>query len=261
MLNNDMFSQIILGFVSFFSNFISALSGGGAGLIQLPALLFFGLPFSKALATHKVASVALGLGASIPHFRRSSLKVSYAFFILISGLPGVFLGAYTSSILPGNFSTTLLGLLTLFLSFYSIKKKELGSSNQRISINKLRIIIGSFGLFIIGFLNGYLSSGTGLFVTIWMITIFDLSFSAAVAYTLIFVGIFWNGIGALSLGLSGNIIWGYIPILIIGSLLGGYFGANLSIIKGSKFTKVVFELVSFSVGTTLLIKGFYEHLV
>ena len=255
MLNNDIFSQIFLGFVSFFSNFISALSGGGAGLIQLPALLFFGLPFSKALATHKVASVALGLGASIPHLKRNILQTNYAFMILISGIPGVLLGSYMSYILPNNFSTTLLGFFTLFLSYYSIKQKTIGISNQKILINRLTILIGSFGLFIIGFLNGYLSSGTGLFVTMWMITIFDLSFSVAVAYTLIFVGIFWNGIGALSLGLTGNIIWSYIPILILGSLLGGYFGAYFSIIKGSKFVKVVFELVSFFVGSSLIFKG------
>ena len=256
MLNIDIFSQLVLGIISFFSNFISALSGGGAGLIQLPALLFLGLPFSKALATHKVASVALGIGASIPHVKRSTVQINFAFLILITGIPGVLLGAYTSFILPGNFSTTLLGLLTLFLSFYSIKQKHLGSSNQKLSINKLRVIIGSFGLFIIGFLNGYLSSGTGLFVTIWMIKIFNLSFSIAVAYTLILVGIFWNGIGALSLGLTGNIVWSYIPVLILGSIIGGYFGAYFSIIKGSKFIKVVFELVSFSVGISLLVKGF-----
>ena len=256
MLNNDIVSQILLGIVSIFSNFISGLSGGGAGLIQLPALLFFGLPFSKALATHKVASVALGLGASVPHLRRSSLKIKYSLLILISGIPGVLLGAYTSSILPGNLSTTLLGLLTLFLSFYSIRHKELGNSNQKNPANKLKILLGSLGLFIIGFLNGYLSSGTGLFVTIWMITIFNLSFSVAVSYTLILVGIFWNGVGALSLGITGNIVWSYIPVLILGSLIGGYFGAYFSIIKGSKFIKVVFELVSFFVGISLLVKGF-----
>jgi len=255
MLNNDFLSQIFLGFLSFLSNFISALSGGGAGLIQLPALLFFGLPFSKALATHKVASVALGFGASVPHFKNNSLQLKYAFLILISGIPGVLLGAHTSSVLPNNFSTTLLGSLTLFLSFYSIKQKKLGSSNQKNPINKLRIVIGSLGLFLIGFLNGYLSSGTGLFVTIWMIKIFDLSFSMAIAYTLIFVGIFWNGIGALSLGFKGNIIWNYIPVLILGSITGGYFGANFSLIKGSKFIKVVFEIVSFCVGISLLIKA------
>ena len=256
MLNNDIFSQVALGIISFFSNYISALAGGGAGLIQLPALLFLGLPFSKALATHKVASVALGLGASVPHLNKNFLQIKYSFLILISGIPGVLLGAYCSSILPNNFSTTLLGFLTLFLSFYSIRQKKLGSSNRKIRINKLRFLIGSLGLFIIGFFNGYLSSGTGLFVTIWMITIFDLSFSVAVAYTLIFVGIFWNGIGALSLGLKGNIIWSYIPVLILGSLLGGYLGAYFSIIKGSKFIKVVFELVSFSVGISLLFKAF-----
>ena len=256
MLNTDISSQIFLGIVSIFSNFISGLSGGGAGLIQLPALLFFGLPFSKALATHKVASVALGLGASIPHLKRSSLQIKYVFLILIFGIPGVLLGAYSSFVLPGNLSSTLLGLLTLLLSFYSIRQKNLGCSNQKISINKSRIIIGSFGLFIIGFLNGYLSSGTGLFVTIWVVRIFNLSFSVAVAYTLILVGIFWNGIGALSLGLTGNIVWSYLPILILGSLIGGYFGAYFSIIKGSKFIKVVFELVSFSVGISLLIKAF-----
>ena len=256
MLNNDIFSQIMLGIISFFSNFISALSGGGAGLIQLPALLFLGLPFSKALATHKVASVALGLGASIPHLKRSNLKINYAFLILISGIPGVLLGAYTSSILPSSFSTSLLGLLTLFLSFYSINHKNLGRSIEIISINNLRILFGSIGLFIIGFLNGYLSSGTGLFVTIWMITIFNLSFSLSVAYTLIYVGIFWNGIGAISLGLTGNIIWSYIPILIFGSLVGGYCGASYSIIKGSNFIKVIFEFVSCSVGISLLVKAF-----
>ena len=257
MVNIDTFSQIFLGIVSIISNFISALSGGGAGLMQLPALLFCGLPFSKALATHKVASVALGIGASIPHLKRNTLKKEYVFLILISGIPGVLLGAYTALILPSEFSTTLLGILTLFLGFYSINNKQLGSSNQTILLSKLRIFFGFLGLFVIGFLNGYLSSGTGLFVTIWIITIFNLSFSVAVAYTLILVGIFWNGIGALSLGLSGNIIWKFIPILILGSLIGGYFGAYFSIIKGSKFIKVVFEIVSLSVGISLLIKGFF----
>ena len=256
MSNTDIGSQIVLGLVSLFSNFISALSGGGAGLIQLPALLLIGLPFSNALATHKVASVALGFGASVPHLRKNSLQVKYAFLILISGIPGVLLGAYCSSILSNNFSTILLALLTLFLSFYSIKQKNLGASTHKIPINNFRLLIGSFGLFAFAFLNGYLSSGTGLFVTIWMIKIFELSFSLAVAYTLIFVGIFWNGIGAIALGFTGNIIWRYIPVLFLGSLLGGYLGANFSIIKGSKFIKVVFEIVSFSVGISLLFKVF-----
>ena len=256
MVTSNIYSQVFLGIISIISNFTSALAGGGAGLLQLPALLFFGLPFSKALATHKVASVALGFGASIPHIKSSALQGKYVLLILVSGIPGVLIGAYMASTLPNNFSSILLGFLTLFLCFYSTTNKTLGNIQNISLIGNIRFFVGSVGLFIIGFLNGYLSSGTGLFVTIWMITIFNLTFSVAVAYTLILVGIFWNGIGAISLGLSGNIVWSYIPTLIICSLLGGYFGAYFSIIKGSKLIKIVFEIVSLSVGISLLLKAF-----
>ena len=55
---------IVLFVIAFLANTFSALAGGGAGLIQFPALIFLGLSFQVALATHKVASVALGVGAT-----------------------------------------------------------------------------------------------------------------------------------------------------------------------------------------------------
>ena len=82
MVSIDIFSQIFLGIISIFSNFISALSGGGAGLIQLPAILLFGLPFPKALATHKVPSVALGIGASIRHFKEDNITLRTSLLII-----------------------------------------------------------------------------------------------------------------------------------------------------------------------------------
>ena len=61
--------NVLIFFISFISNTFSAISGGGAGLIQLPALILFGLPYYQALATHKVATVALGLGGSIRNLK------------------------------------------------------------------------------------------------------------------------------------------------------------------------------------------------
>jgi len=86
-------SQLLLFLISLLANLFSAFSGGGAGLIQLPALIFLGLPFGIALATHKVASVALGIGATLRHLKESSLERRFAVFILATGLPGVLLGA------------------------------------------------------------------------------------------------------------------------------------------------------------------------
>jgi uncharacterized protein len=66
-------NQLLLFIVSFAANVFSAFAGNGAGLIQLPALLFLRLPFSVAVATHKTASVALGLGATL-HWREAILN-------------------------------------------------------------------------------------------------------------------------------------------------------------------------------------------
>jgi hypothetical protein len=60
----DWTEQGVLLLVSLVANAFSALAGGGAGLLQFPALLWLGLPFAVALATHKVATVALGVGAA-----------------------------------------------------------------------------------------------------------------------------------------------------------------------------------------------------
>ena len=45
--------------ISFFSNTFSAISGGGAGLLQLPALILSGTPYYQALASHKFATCLL----------------------------------------------------------------------------------------------------------------------------------------------------------------------------------------------------------
>ena len=78
--------------ISLFSNTFSAISGGGAGLIQLPALILSGIPYYQALATHKFATVALGIGGSIRNYK--SLKNDYYILwqILFFGIPGVVFG-------------------------------------------------------------------------------------------------------------------------------------------------------------------------
>ena len=78
---------LILFVVSLAANILSALAGGGAGLLQLPALLILGLPFGTALATHKIASVALGVGAGLRHFQNRTLAPGLSILILLAGLP------------------------------------------------------------------------------------------------------------------------------------------------------------------------------
>lgn len=248
-----MIDGILLFLISFIANAFSAFSGGGAGLLQLPLLIFLGLPFSVALATHKLATVALGIGATIRHFREGSLNWRFSLMILSSGLPGVVLGATVIVHVPERPAELALGILTLGLGLYSVLNKNLGQAMKKPDDDRFHQFIGVFVLFLIGALNGSLTSGTGLFVTLWLVRWFGLDYKHAVAYTLVLVGLFWNGVGALTLGLQGPIRWDWIPILLVASALGGYIGAHFAIIKGNKWIKPVYEVITLLVGFKLII--------
>ena len=247
-------SQVFLFLISLAANLFSAFAGGGAGLVQLPALLFLGLPFPVALATHKVASVALGVGATLRHLKAGKLNLPFALFILACGMPGVVLGAHLVLQVPPHISQLALGILTIGLGLYSLTKKELGLHDRPTHRDRKGYILGGIVLFLMGGLNGSLTSGTGLFVTLWLIRWFGFEYKQAVAYTLILVGLFWNGAGAVALGVQGQIQWDWIPALLLGSLIGGFFGAHWALKKGSRWIKTAYEIITLAVGVSLLIK-------
>jgi uncharacterized membrane protein YfcA len=244
--------QLVLFVISLLANLFSAFSGGGAGLIQLPALIFLGLPFVVALATHKVASVALGIGATLRHLREGGLEKNLTGFVLVTGLPGVVLGAHVIVDVPGRAAELALGVLTAALGLYSWMNPQLGQVPEVRNRNRRGFILGGLGLFLIGILNGSLTSGTGLFVTLWLVRWFGLDYRRAVAYTLVLVGMFWNGTGAVTLAVLTEIRWSWLPVLLAGSLLGGYLGAHLAIRQGNRWIKRAFELITLVIGIKLI---------
>ncbi len=245
--------QFILFLISLVANMFSAFAGGGAGLLQLPVLIFLGLPFGVALATHKIASVALGVGATIRHLREGGLRRRFVLFVLATGVPGVLLGASLILQVPGRYAEIALGALTLGLGVYSVAKGEMGLSEQPRNREGRGLWLGGLGLFGIGILNGSLTSGTGLFVTLWLVRWFGAEYRQAVAYTLVLVGVFWNGTGAVALGILGEVQWIWLPALLAGSLLGGFAGAHLAILKGNRWIKRAFEAVTLLVGIKLIV--------
>lgn len=249
---HDILAQLALLLISLVANLLSALAGGGAGLLQLPALIFLGLPFATALATHKVASVALGVGATLRHLRSGTLRPGFTLLILASGLPGVVLGANLILQVDETLSQIALGLMTIGLGLYSWKNPGLGEKHSPCHRTPIGLLTGGVVLLGIGVLNGSLTSGTGLMVTLWLVRWFGLEFKQAIAYTMILVGLFWNGTGAITLGLLTEIRWDWLPALLLGSLIGGYLGAHLSLIKGNRFIKRVFEFTTLATGAGLL---------
>ena len=256
----SFYKSIAIFFISFFSNIFSAISGGGAGLLQLPALILSGVPYYQALASHKFATVALGLGGSLRNFKSLKNDISIAKQILIFGLPGVIFGASIVEFISEQYLYLFLGIISILLSIYSFLKPDLGllsGDNKLNFLHKIRFLIF---IFLIGILNGSISSGTGLLVTILLIKTFQMDFLRAISLTFFTVGIFWNFTGAIFLSKIGFFPSFTLIILIVGSFTGGYIGAHLSKLKGNKLVKKTFTLVCLFVGISLLVKSIISFL-
>lgn len=121
-----MIDSSTLFFVGFVSNLLSSMSGGGTGLLQLPTIIWLGLPFKVALATHKVTTVAMEIGATFYAFKRKNLHRDLVILLLVAGLPGVLLGAYIVLLIPQEAGKLALGLLTISIGLFSFSNRTVG---------------------------------------------------------------------------------------------------------------------------------------
>ena len=248
-------ASLLLFVIAVVANTLSAMAGGGAGLLQLPVLIFMGLPFAVALATHKIASVALGVGSTLRYAKEGHFEWVFCLVVLLFALPGVALGAAVILQVNEAIATLSLGLLTIGLGVYSLLKSQLGQQYEPKNRNVKGLLLGGLGVFCIGFVNGSPTSGTGLFATLWFIFWFGMDYQRAIAMTMVLVGIFWNGTGAITLSLLGDVKWAWVLPLVAGSLVGGYLGANIAVAHGNAWIKRVFELLTLLTGLSLVIKA------
>ena len=175
-------------------------------------------------------------------------------------MPGVIFGTFIIDFISERYLYLLLGLISIVLAFYSFFKSDLGISSGNIElklINKIRFLIF---IFFTGILNGSISSGTGLLVTILLIKTFGMDFLRAISLTFLTVGIFWNFTGAVFLIKIGSIPNNILILLIFGSFTGGYLGAHLSRLKGNTLIRKTFTIVCLSVGISLFIKSIMSFL-
>lgn len=237
---------------------MSAFAGGGAGLVQLPLIVLLGLPFGEALATHKMATFALGLGSIARNFKDERIDWKFSSYLMLCGISGVVAGSYVILQVPEMVAQYTLAALTIGLGLYSAFNRDLGQHHTPRNRDVAGHVIGGLVLFLLGVFNGTLSSGSGLFVTVWLIVWFGLDYKLAVIYTMTLVGLFWNLAGGVALLAFGSAPeWSWMPVLWVASFAGGWLGAHLGHLKGNVWIKRGFVFVTILSGLSLLLKGIF----
>lgn len=250
-----MLQQLLLLSTGFTASFFSALAGGGAGLVQFPALIALGLPFTLAIVTHKVAVVALGVGSSTKLLRSYAFDWRFIALMLVAGVPGLILGNLSALQIPAAPGKVLFGITNIAMAVYSIRRPGFGVSSIPHNREGRGLWIGTGLMAFVGFLCGVFPSGPGLFATLVFLRWFGFDYQGAVASTMLMVGLVWNSIAGVTVALAAPVRWDWIPALALGGVLGGYFGSSLAMLKGNRFIKRAFETVTLLMGAWLLLQG------
>lgn len=244
---------LVLTFAASFSAcFFSTLAGGGAGLILLPILLFTGLPFINALASHKLAVGFIGTGSTLRYYREKLIDWRVFWWTGLVGLPFVIWGTRFAATVPGEIMKPLTGGVVLAMVFISLVKKKAPETFNPKKLSFKILFLGGLFLAPIAFYSGWLSAASGVFTTFLYIWLLRYDQLHAIAMTMSANGIFWNGVGAVVHILMGHVVWAIAPGLILGAVLGSYAGASFGIKKGNKFLRVVFLVTAGLTGVLLL---------
>lgn len=240
---------VTVGFVGFLLAILSGIAGGGGGFIMTPMLIFLGLTPAQAVATGKLGGLSMAVGslAGMKSNRKLHKGILFASLVL-SVLAGILASRLIVNLNEDVYGT-VLGIALIVIAPVMLVKKI---GHQEKSVSNTKKIFGFIGLFITLFLQGILSGGFGVFVSIMLMTGLGLDAIQANVNKRI-TQLVLNTVVTLSLISSGLILWNVALVLIVVNLLGSALGGRMAIKKGASFVSRVMAGLAFVSGLALLV--------
>ena len=222
---------------AFLAGFVDAVAGGG-GLIQLPILLmaFPQHPLATVSGTNKAISIVGTTAAARTYAKQITVNPKFVASMASCAFAGSAGGAaLVTRISRDKFEPFLLVLL-IVVAVVTVLRRDFGSATRQSSRG-----IGSasvYGLGI-GFYDGILGPGTGMFLVFGLIAYIGMDFltSSAVAK---FVNVATNAAALVVFIPTHHIMWPIAAALAPANLLGGLVGARTALNRGSAFVRLVF---------------------
>ena len=248
----DIVKFLILAVFCFIAAVVDAISGGG-GLISLPAYFAVGFPPHIALGTNKLSAFLSTFASAFKFWKAKKINVEIVSKLFAFSLAGAAIGVKTAvSIEPKYFKP--ISFVTLILVFlYTLKNKNIGEVNYYKGTTPKTLLIGKIMAFSLGFYDGFLGPGTGSFLIFCLIKIFKLDFSSASGNTKI-LNLSSNFASLVVFAFLGKLNWVYGLSIAVVMTFGAIIGSRLAILKGNKFIKPVFLVVT----SILILKMSYE---
>jgi len=222
---------------AFLAGFVDAVAGGG-GLIQLPVLLwtFPAAPLASILGTNKAVSI-VGTSTAANTYRK---QIQVNAKLLIPMMSAAFIGSLFGALLATNVSREMFEPIILVIliavGFFTLIRPDFGKlETKREASPFLAPLVG----LAIGFYDGLIGPGTGMFLLFSLVTVIGTSFLGASAVAK-FVNVATNLAALIIFIPGGHVLWGVAALMAPANLLGGYLGARTALDRGSSFVRLVF---------------------
>jgi uncharacterized membrane protein YfcA len=232
---HGLYADLFLLAAGLLAGIFNAVAGGGT-FISMPVLIYAGLPSVAANASSTVALFPGSL-ASIYAYRedfKSFENVSLKNLIQIS-LVGGCIGAVLLLFTPSqNFDKIIPWLVLTGALMFIFGKQVSKLLRNKFKLNKWVL----FSLqFILGIYGGYFGGGAGIMMmAVWsMLGLTDIKLINANKTLLVGAA---NSVAVIIFIVSGKIYWPQTCIMLVATIIGGYFGAayarrlNQNILRG-----------------------------
>lgn len=243
MLEFDLTTIIFLALAAFAAGWLDAIGGGG-GLIQLPALLIALPPQATAVAigTNKISSLIGTTASALTYSKKIKPPLKTVAPMMAAAFVGSVFGSIVAvSIQPEIFRPVILVLLIIvwFITWKNpVSSLKTIQDHEPPAHSKLTPVVWGLG---IGFYDGAIGPGTGIFLLALLVNLIGLSFLRSSA-TAKFVNLATNFASLLVFMSFGNIDWKLGLAMGMANLLGSLFGTKLAIKHGSPFVRKVLLL-------------------
>ena len=234
LTNTWMIIFILTGFIA---GYIDSIAGGG-GMIQVPILLYSGIPPVFVLATSKVPSLLGTLVATFKYALSKKILWKIVFIAIIPCLIASYIGSSLVMYLSDDIIQWAI-LLSIPLALFFLLKKSTKKDDTNIKLSKKNIILSTAP---IGFYDGLLGPGTGTYMTICLKKFLHLDYIIATATTKP-LNLATNIGSALAFLFAGKIIWMIAIPMAIANVFGSYIGSHYAIKGGEAFIKKVLIVV------------------
>jgi len=236
--------------VGFFAGYIDAVAGGG-GMLNLPALLFAGIPPVTALAVSKITAISGTLVAVVKFTLSKKIHWKTVLIAAIPCLIASYFGGNTAlHISPKVLAWAILICIPIAL-FIVLRDKQEQNQVEQENVPKTL-----FAIIPIGFYDGILGPGTGTYMTIALRKVIKFNLLKATA-TIKPLNLLTNIGAAFAFILAGKVIWGLAIPMLISSAVGGWLGSQSAIKGGDRFIRRLLIIVL----TIMLFANLYKMFI